>query len=156
MEIDWSELKEVLDLSMKRDMEFDFEGFSRDVCRSMVAMMDIDHSGKLGLDEFIQLWKSIRTWKNVFKIYDHDKSGQLSSFELRRALTSAGYHVNNKVLEALVLRYGDKDGRIWFDDFIMCSVKLKAMIEIFKERDVDGKNLAEFSLEDWVEKTLYS
>ncbi|XP_021945199.1 calpain-A isoform X2 [Folsomia candida] len=154
MGIDWSELKEVLDLALKR--EFAFEGFSREVCRSMVAMMDIDRSGKLGLDEFVSLWKSIRTWKSVFKIYDHDNSGHLSSFELRQALTSAGYHVNNKVLESLVLRYGDPQGQVMFDDFIMCAVKLKCMIEIYREKEVAGDRSVNFTLEEWVEKTLYS
>jgi len=156
MEIDWSELKEVLDLALKRELEFEFEGFSKDVCRSMVAMMDIDRSGKLGLDEFVSLWKSIRTWKSVFQIYDKDNSGHLSSFELRQALTSAGYQVNNKVLEALALRYGDGNGQIMFDDFIMCAVKLKCMIEIYREKASGGSNSVNFSLEEWVEKTLYS
>jgi len=154
MEIDWAELKEVLDLALKR--EFAFEGFSRDVCRSMVAMMDVDHSGKLGLEEFISLWKSIRTWKNAFRMYDKDNSGHLSAFELRQALHSAGYSVNNKVLEVLCLRYGDSKGQIMFDDFIMCAVKLKCMIEIYREKDADGGGGARFSLEEWVEKTLYS
>jgi hypothetical protein len=35
----------------------------------MVAMMDIDHTGKLGLDEFVSLWKSIRTWKVEIQNY---------------------------------------------------------------------------------------
>lgn len=48
-------------------VEFQFDGFSRDVCRSMVALMDVDMTGKLGLDEFIQLWKSVRTWKVQLK-----------------------------------------------------------------------------------------
>ena len=61
-------------------------------------------------------------------MFDEDNSGHLSSFELRQALTSAGYHVNNHVLQSLVLRYGDSSGQITFDDFIMCAVKLKAMI----------------------------
>jgi hypothetical protein len=61
-------------------------------------------------------------------MYDRDNSGQLSSFELRQALTSAGYQVNNHVLQSLVLRYGNKDGQILFDDYIMCTIKLKAMI----------------------------
>lgn len=43
--------------------EFNFEGFSKDVCRSMIAMMDVDRSGKLGLQEFLQLWMDIRVWK---------------------------------------------------------------------------------------------
>jgi len=139
--------------------EFQFDGFSREVCRSMVAMVDLDRSGKMGLDEFTELWTSILRWKvrhyqlptqfpmfsvgnsiflnlvyvmcgvqGVFKTFDEDASGTLNAFELRKALNSAGYLVNTQVLKALVLRYGDEDGCISFEDFIMCSVKLKAMI----------------------------
>ncbi|KAA0192707.1 hypothetical protein HAZT_HAZT000398, partial [Hyalella azteca] len=61
LEIDWSELQSVLNYAMKR--EFEFEGFSKDICRSMISMMDVDRSGKLGLREFIRLWTDIRTWK---------------------------------------------------------------------------------------------
>ena len=39
------------------------KGFSKDVCRSMVAMMDVDRSGKLGFEEFRTLWIDIRHWK---------------------------------------------------------------------------------------------
>lgn len=38
-------------------------GFSKDICRSMVAMMDDDLSGKLGFEEFKILWTDIRNWK---------------------------------------------------------------------------------------------
>lgn len=65
-------------------------------------------------------------------MYDKDSSGHLNAFELRQALTSAGYSVNNKILESLALRYGDSSGQIAFDDFIMCAIKLKAMIGEFK------------------------
>ena len=66
--------------------------------------------------------------KDVFSLYDKDKSGYLDEFELRAALKSVGYRLNNHVLNALLLRYGDDDGKVTFDDFIMCSVKLKIMI----------------------------
>lgn len=82
----------------------------------------------------------------------------------------------------LVHRYGTKDGCITFDDFMMCAVKLKSMIgechqvraqhltrtfrfgettllflsDLFKEKDPDNTNKATFSLEEWVERTLYS
>lgn len=53
-------------------------------------------------------------------------------------------------------RYGNKNNEIEFDDFIMCAVKLKTMIEVFKAKDTESKNTAEFSLEEWIEITTYS
>ncbi|XP_053670171.1 calpain-A-like [Anopheles nili] len=132
------------------------EGFSKDVCRAMVAMLDVDHTGKLGFEEFQQLLTDIAKWKAVFKLYDTEGSGRLSPFQLREALNSAGYHLNNRILNALVHRYGSRSGTIPFDDFIMCAVKIKTMIEIFRERDTEGSNQATFSMDEWVEKTLYS
>ncbi|XP_049291836.1 calpain-B-like isoform X2 [Anopheles funestus] len=154
-EVDWVELKRILDHSF-RDDNISSEGFSKDVCRAMVAMLDVDHTGKLGFDEFQQLLTDIAKWKAVFKLYDTEGSGRLSAFQLREALNSAGYHLNNRILNALVHRYGSRSGSIPFDDFIMCAVKIKTMIEIFRERDTDGSNQATFSMDEWVEKTLYS
>ncbi|XP_039444499.1 calpain-A-like isoform X6 [Culex pipiens pallens] len=154
-EVDWVELKRILDHSF-RDVDQSGDGFSKDVCRSMVAMLDVDQSGKLGFEEFQTLLTDISKWKAVFKLYDQDQTGRLSAFELREALNSAGYHLNNRILNGLVHRYGSRDGSIAFDDFIMCAVKIKTMIEIFRERDTEGTNMATFSMDEWVEKTLYS
>ncbi|XP_046752049.1 calpain-A isoform X4 [Diprion similis] len=172
MEVDWMELKEILDFAMRKELpssarrsearapeitpgegsivdtlisllcglvcnneqynkpvELQNEGFSKDICRSMVAMLDTDRSGKLGFEEFKSLWNDIRNWRAVFRLYDRDGSGYLSAFELRQALNSAGYRMNNHVLNILVHRYGTKDGMIAFDDYIMCAVRLKTMIE---------------------------
>ncbi|XP_029032114.1 calpain-A-like isoform X2 [Osmia bicornis bicornis] len=197
MEVDWMELKEILDFAMRKELpqsvrrseahetvqgdgsfidtlisllcgivcnneqynkslETHDKGFSKDVCRSMVAMLDVDHSGKLGFEEFRTLWNDIKKWRAVFKLYDKDESGFLSAFELRQALNSAGYRLNNHILNILVHRYGTKDGTITFDDYIMCAVRLKTMIDIFRERDPDQTNTATFTMEEWIEKTLYS
>ncbi|XP_015594768.1 calpain-A isoform X4 [Cephus cinctus] len=199
LEVDWMELKEILDYAMRKELppsvrrseasytesqpgdgsmidtlisllcgivcnneqynktvEMHNEGFSKDICRSMVAMLDVDHSGKLGFEEFKSLWNDIRNWRAVFKLYDRDGSGFLNAFELRQALNSAGYRLNNHILNILVHRYGTKDSMITFDDYIMCTVKLKTMIDIFRERDPDKTNTATFTMEEWIEKTLYS
>ncbi|XP_063920490.1 calpain-A-like isoform X2 [Zophobas morio] len=131
-------------------------GFSKDVCRSMIAMLDTDRTGKLNFEEFEKLWTSIRVWKNVFLKFDRNNSGTLTGFELREALSSAGYTINNNILNILMHRYGNKDGEIEFDDFIMCAVKLKIMIELFKEIASPTTNNATFSLDDWIENTLYA
>jgi calpain len=67
-------------------------------------------------------------FQSVFKLYDTEKTGSLSAFELRTALNSAGYRLNNHILNILMHRYGTKDGRITFDDFIACAVRLRSMI----------------------------
>jgi hypothetical protein len=64
----------------------------------------------------------------VFSLYDKDGSGCLSAFELRQALNSAGYRLNNHILNILAHRYSTKNGVITFDDYMMCAVRLKAMI----------------------------
>lgn len=114
----------------------------------MIAMLDSDRSGKLGYEEFKSLWTSLRTWKvrnsiflgtktiieklqNVWTLYDTDKSGTFSGFELRNCLESAGYQLNNRVLNILMHRYGNRNGEIKFDDFIMCACKVKTMIGKF-------------------------
>ncbi|XP_054736946.1 calpain-A [Anastrepha obliqua] len=131
-------------------------GFSKDVCRSMVAMMDVDQSGKLGFEEFESLLTDIAKWKAVFKLYDTEQTGRIEGFKLRDALTSAGYHLNNRILNALAHRYGSRDGKISFDDFLMCAVKIRTYIDIFKERDTENKDVATFSMDEWIEKTIYS
>lgn len=67
-------------------------------------------------------------FQSIYSIYSKETQGFLSAFELREALNSAGYHINNHILNILAHRYAGKDGRISFDDFIMCAVKLKTMI----------------------------
>jgi len=66
--------------------------------------------------------------QNTFKLYDRDHSNTLSTLELRSALHAVGYRLNYHVLNALVLRYGNRQGTLAFDDFIMCAIKMKSMI----------------------------
>lgn len=120
----------------------------------------------------------------MFKLYAKEGSGFLNAFELRQALNSAGYRLNNHILNILFHRYGASDGTITFDDFMMCAIRMKTMIgmgilsfnnkihnfqgcsknvlylclflDLFRERDPDNTNSVSFTLEEWMEKTLYS
>ncbi|KAL4721077.1 hypothetical protein ACJJTC_018858 [Scirpophaga incertulas] len=152
-EVDWQELKEILDYAMREELRG--QGFSKDVCRSMIAMLDKDGSGGLGFEEFKTLWIDLRNWRAVFRLYDTEGRGAIPAHHLRDALHSAGYTVNAHVLNVLAHRYGSSDGYIQFDDFIMCSVRLKTMIDTFKGRS-SGGDYATFSLEEWLNRTVYS
>lgn len=92
----------------------------------------------------------------VFKLYDQDRTNKLNTYQLRDALSSAGYHLNNHILNSLVYRYGSADKTIAFDDFIMCAVKVKTMIQHFKEKDYNDTNTATFTMDEWITKSLYS
>ncbi|XP_037073401.1 calpain-B-like [Pollicipes pollicipes] len=153
-EVDWHVLKTALDDLLKG--EFMFEGFSKDTVRSMIALVDADNSGQLGLEEFKSLWSSIRLWKSVFRRHDRSGSCFLNGFELRSALNESGYHVNSNLLNSLMHRYGDREGRVAFDDFIACAVKMKIYLELFKARDLDGDHRVTFTLDEWMRHGLYS
>jgi len=154
MEVDCFELKSILDSHFMK--EFSFDGFSLDTCRSMVAMMDVDKSGKLGYEEFKKQWVELRKWKKIFLEFDADKSGTFNSFELRAALNSAGIKVSNSTFNALVMRYADRDGRIYFDDFIHCAVRIKTMFEIFQDMSPTPGGPAVFNMDAFIQTTMYS
>lgn len=128
--------------------------FSLELCRSMVALIDDDYSGSLDLNEFALLHKYIKKWEEAFKAHDKDSCGFLSIYELRKALRSAGYCVNQHVLKGLVLRYGH-DRKISFQDFIGCAVKLMCMIDIYDEWDPDKENSVSLTRNEWLKITMY-
>jgi len=152
LEMDAHELRTLLNNFFKK--EYTFEGFSLETCRSMIAMLDLDKSGKLGYEEFKTMWADLRRWKKIFNEFDKDRSGNFNSFELREALRSAGINVSNKTFNGLVMRFSDSEGKIFFDDFILCSVRLKTMLDVFKEYEV-GNN-AQFSMDEFIQLTMYS
>ncbi|XP_067682786.1 calpain-9-like isoform X2 [Haliotis asinina] len=154
MEIDAYELRDILNSVFTK--EFAFEGFSIDCTRSMVAMHDGDLSGKLGYDEFKALWLDLRRWKGVFKDYDRDGSGCLSSYEIRAALKSVGFRLSNLTARSVVMRYSNKEEQIEFGDFIMCAIRLKTMLSSFKSVDPEGQGIGAFDVDTFIQTTMYS
>ncbi|XP_068084843.1 calpain-B-like [Anabrus simplex] len=153
-EVDWLGLKEVLDSTLRPEIKG--AEFSKEVCRSLVVMKDFGKSGKLRYEEFKCLWKEINDWKTVFKMYEKDGSGYLNVSDLRQAMNSAGFRLKSRILNILVRRYGTKKGMMSFDDFLMCNVKLKELIEMFKERDPDDTNSVTFTMDEWILNNIYS
>ncbi|XP_060574888.1 calpain-A-like isoform X3 [Ruditapes philippinarum] len=154
LEVDAYELRDILNSVFTK--EFKFDGFGLDVCRSMVAMHDGDLSGKLGFDEFKQLWQDLRKWKAVFKEFDKDNSGLLSTYELRGAFRSSGFKLSNRSLSAIILRFSNKKGEIEFDDFVLCAIRLKTMIASFKAYDQQGQGVAAYDIDTFIQTTMYS
>jgi calpain, invertebrate len=135
-EIDTFELQDVLNTTFKKD--FDFDGFTKDMARSMVAMHDSDFSGKLGYEQFKKLWKELLICERVFKAMDADGNGYFCSSEFRNALNTLGFRVNNSTFKLIVIRYSDREGHVRFDDFVNCYFELKTLFDSYKAIDSAG------------------
>uniref|UniRef100_UPI00398E71E5 LOW QUALITY PROTEIN: calpain-3-like n=1 Tax=Pristiophorus japonicus TaxID=55135 RepID=UPI00398E71E5 len=129
MQITAAELMKILNRVVKKH-KMKTEGFALESCRSMVALMDTDGSGKLNLMEFKHLWNKIKQWQAIFKEYDKDNSGMIDSYEMRTAVNDAGFHLNSQLYEIISMRYADENMTLDFDSFICCIVRLEGMFMV--------------------------
>ncbi|XP_060919523.1 calpain-1 catalytic subunit-like [Labrus mixtus] len=153
MEISVRELRTILNRVVSKHRDLQTDGFSMESCRAMVCLMDKDGSARLGLLEFQVLWNKIRKWLGIFRDFDLDKSGCMSSYEMRLALENGGFKLNNKLYQMLVARYADNE-IIDFDNFTCCLVKLEAMFKTFQDLDRDGTGKAEMNIVEWLCVTM--
>ncbi|PAA89492.1 hypothetical protein BOX15_Mlig013791g1 [Macrostomum lignano] len=149
------QLQQILNRSFGREIK-EFQGFSLEACRSMLALVDANMSGFMEFDEFKHLWNEIRLLKTIFKEYDADGNGYFDSFELRGALRVAGYNLCNKVFESVAMRYMDPEqGRVCFEDFILLSIRLKTAFETYKAMPKTNEGFGVVKQDHFLLQTLY-
>uniref|UniRef100_G1KRC7 Calpain-3 n=1 Tax=Anolis carolinensis TaxID=28377 RepID=G1KRC7_ANOCA len=156
MEISADELRNVLNNVLKKHKELKTEGFALESCRSMIALMDTDGSGKINLEEFQHLWDKIKSWQKIFKHYDTDHSGTINSYEMRNAVKDAGFQLNNQLYDIITMRYADRNMNIEFDSFICCFVRLEGMFRAFNAFDKDGDGIIKLNVLEWLQLTMYA
>ncbi|XP_030637233.1 grancalcin [Chanos chanos] len=127
--------------------------FSLDTCRIMIAMLDRDMTGKMGFNEFKELFAALNGWKQNFMMFDQDRSGTVEPHEMSQSITSMGYRVSPQALNAIIKRYS-RGGRIYFDDYVACCVKLRALTENFKRRDAMQQGTVNFQYDDFILCTM--
>ncbi|XP_036041451.1 calpain-3 isoform X5 [Onychomys torridus] len=142
--------------SIPPDKDLKTQGFTLESCRSMIALMDTDGSGRLNLQEFHHLWKKIKAWQKIFKHYDTDHSGTINSYEMRNAVNDAGFHLNSQLYDIITMRYADKHMNIDFDSFICCFVRLEGMFRAFNAFDKDGDGIIKLNVLEWLQLTMYA
>uniref|UniRef100_A0A8C8EL81 Calpain-1 catalytic subunit n=1 Tax=Oncorhynchus tshawytscha TaxID=74940 RepID=A0A8C8EL81_ONCTS len=127
------------------DKDLKTDGFGPDSCRTMINLMDTDGSGKLGLTEFHVLWEKIKRYLTIFRQFDLDKSGTMSSYEMRMALEAAGFKLTNHLFQLIILRYTEADLAVDFDNFVTCLVRLETMFKTFKTLDTDADGVIQLN-----------
>nr|XP_043905693.1 calpain-3b isoform X1 [Solea senegalensis] len=157
MQICANELKTIMKNVLAKHSEIKTEeGFSLETCRSMIALMDTDGTGKLNLQEFKHMWKKIKEWQRIFKRYKKDKKVSISSFEMRNAVNDAGFHLNKQLYDIIAMRYSDEQLDIDFDSYICCFVRLEGMFRAFNAFDKDGDGIIKLNVLEWLQLTMYS
>ncbi|XP_013878204.1 grancalcin [Austrofundulus limnaeus] len=130
-----------------------YSPFSLDTCRIMIAMLDRDFTGKMGFNEFKDLFTALNGWKQNFMMFDQDRSGTVEPHEMSQALGAMGYRVSPQVLNAIIKRYS-KNGRIYFDDYVACCVRMRALTENFRRRDSMQQGCVNFQYDDFILCTM--
>ncbi|XP_026228265.1 calpain small subunit 1a [Anabas testudineus] len=156
MEVSPSELMNILNRIISKHADLKTDGFSIESCRSMVAVMDSDSTGKLGFHEFKHLWDNIKKWQAVYKAYDRDHSGTIGADELPGAFKAAGFPLNDQLYQMMSRRYSDENGNMDFDNYIGCLVRLDAMCRAFKTLDKDCNGTIKVNIQEWLQLTMYS
>ncbi|XP_053489528.1 calpain-3 [Ictalurus furcatus] len=156
MEISANELRNVLFRVLAENKDMYKEGFSLESCRSMIAFMDMDGTGRLNLQECRQLWNKIKEWQEIFKHYEAEQTGFISSYEMRNAINDAGFHLNNPLYNIVTMRYANENMNIDFDSFVSCLVRLEGMFRAFQAFDQDGDGTIRLSIMEWLQLTLYA
>ncbi|XP_075047761.1 calpain small subunit 1-like [Mixophyes fleayi] len=156
MEVSPVELQNVLNKVVAKHQDLKTDGFSIDTCRSMVAVMDSDGTGKLGFEEFKYLWNNIKKWQCIYKQFDTQKTGYIPAAAMPGAIAAAGFQLNEQLHELLIRRYADNKGNVNFDSFISSMVRMDCMFRAFQALDRDGDGQVQVRLPEWLKMTIYS
>ena len=92
---------------------------------NMIKEIDTDGSGELEFAEWLEMMTARLTNKTpkadiekVFKLFDNDRTGEISLDNLKRVANDLGEEVSNEELQEMVQRNDvDKDGAWTLDDF---------------------------------------
>uniref|UniRef100_A0A3B4X040 Calpain-1 catalytic subunit n=1 Tax=Seriola lalandi dorsalis TaxID=1841481 RepID=A0A3B4X040_SERLL len=86
--------------------------------------------------------------QTIFRQFDLDKSGTMSSYEMRMALESAGFKLTNHLFQLIILRYTEDDMAVDFDNFVTCLVRLETMFTF--------PNSHALSVPQWITLTMFA
>uniref|UniRef100_A0AAR2K9R0 Calpain-1 catalytic subunit n=1 Tax=Pygocentrus nattereri TaxID=42514 RepID=A0AAR2K9R0_PYGNA len=126
MEISATELQTILNRIISKHKDLKTDGFGPETCRSMINLMDVSGSRLVQLCLVVQT-RFISLSQTVFRQFDLDKSGSMSSYEMRMALEAAGFKLTNHLFQLIILRYTEQDLTVDFDNFVTCLVRLETM-----------------------------
>ncbi|NXU32942.1 CAN14 protein, partial [Thalassarche chlororhynchos] len=154
-EINAVQLQRILNNISWRNFQSFRLSFSLDTCQSILALLDLNASGTLSIQEFRVVWKRLLFYLEVFQKRDTSGSGKLDLVELHAAVQETGISLSNEVCNLMAIRYGDPDLKISFESFVCFMLRVEIMGEAFRNLTQDGKGIY-LQESEWMMMTLYS
>ena len=92
----------------------------------MIAAVDDDNDGRINFGEFMAMMKARTVHRDLqekmtemFRTFDVDNDGFITSEELRRVLDGVGDSITPEQTQLIIRRYDDnKDGRVSLEEFL--------------------------------------
>ncbi|NXP33478.1 CAN14 protein, partial [Leiothrix lutea] len=154
-EINAVQLQRILNNISWRNFQSFRLNFSLDSCQGILALLDLNATGTLSIQEFRVLWKRLLFYLEVFQKRDTNRSGKLDLVELHAAVQETGISLSNEVCNLMAIRYGDPDLQISFESFVCFMLRVEIMGEAFRNLTQDGKGIY-LRESEWMMMTLYS
>lgn len=118
-------------------------------------------------DEFVDLWRFLADWRELFERFDEDRSGHISLSEFSKALVAFGYRLTSSFTDMLYNIYHEKGilasqrrgsrttkEAMTFDLFVQACISLKRMTDVFKGYDEDRDGYVTLSFEEFLTEIL--
>ncbi|XP_059118472.1 calpain-9 isoform X4 [Peromyscus eremicus] len=154
MAVSAEELEYILNAVLQKSKSLKFKKLSLLSCRNIISLMDTSGNGTLEFEEFRVFWDKLKHWMNLFLQFDVDKSGTMSSYELRTALKAAGFQLSGHLLQLIILRYADESLQLDFDDYLNCLVRLENASRVFQSLSVKNKDIIHLNINEFITLTM--
>merc|ERR1739838_987541 len=100
--------------------------FDWSVCKSLLAMVDTERTGKLTFTQFTVLWSKFSVFMKIFYQLNVAKSGTLTFEELKKAVKIAGIELNENILKMQFTVLSERSV-ISLVDFLMFMLRMDTM-----------------------------
>uniref|UniRef100_A0A182T8Z1 EF-hand domain-containing protein n=1 Tax=Anopheles maculatus TaxID=74869 RepID=A0A182T8Z1_9DIPT len=93
-----------------------------------------DGQDTIGYEQFRTIARDVYQWETVFRLYDTDGSGTLDRRELRQALRSSGFNINNRILCKLLRMVVELNRpQIELIDYVLCAAECRHAIDVLHQ-----------------------